>query len=90
MLCRDNFDGPEVTQPRCDGRRTRIHPFAQSYSLAAALAALAAFAGAGLWASFLVFWLGGAAMVFPLAMISTRRKPNDTRMDQSRAGVVFQ
>jgi hypothetical protein len=89
MLCRDNFDVPEVTQPMCDGRRTRIHPLALSFSLAAALAALAAFAGAGLWASLLVFWLGGAAIVFPLAMISTGRKPSITRMDQSRADVVF-
>ena len=53
-----------------------------------AAAVLAVHVGAGLVASLLVFWLGGAATVFALALIPAARKPDNARTDRARADVA--
>ncbi len=88
MLHRDNFHRTRVLQSLHDERGSPLRLLVSSYGLAAAVAVLAVYAGAGFVASLLVFWLGGAATVFALALIPTARKPNNARKDQTMADVA--
>ncbi len=85
MLHRDNFHWPRASQSLRGEHGSLLRLLVSGYGLAAAVAVLAVYAGAGFLASLLLFWLGGAATVFALALIQTARKPNDARTDQTRA-----
>jgi len=85
MLHCDNFHWPRAPQSLRDQHGSPLRLLVSSYGLAAAVAVLAVFAGAGFVASLLLFWLGGAATVFALALIPTTRKPNNARTDRVRA-----
>jgi hypothetical protein len=85
VLYRDNFHWPKASQSPRDEHGSPLRLLVSSYGLAAAVAVLAIYAGAGFVASLLLFWLGGAATVFALALISTARKPNNARANQTKA-----
>ena len=70
--CND-FDWHSKPQIQRDERPSLLRLLISSYGLAATVAVVAAFAGAGFWASLLIFWLGGAAAVFALGLISIGR-----------------
>ena len=88
MLHRDNFYRPRASQSLRDEHGSPLRLLVSSYGLAAAVAVVAVFAGAGFVASLLIFWLGGAATVFALALIPAARKPNNARTDRTRADVA--
>lgn len=55
-------------------RHSPLRLLVSGYGLAAVVAVLAAYAGAGFGASLLLFWLGGAASVFALALMPGVRR----------------
>ena len=85
MLHRDNFRLPRAPQVRHDEDGSPLRLLVTSYGFAAAVAVLVAFAGAGFWASLLLFWLGGAATVFAVGMIAVAGKAHNARADQAWA-----
>ena len=85
MLHRDNFHWPRASQSLRDEHGSPLRLLVSSYGLAAAVAVLAIYAGARFVASLLLFWLGGAAIVIALALISIARKPNNARANQTKA-----
>jgi hypothetical protein len=88
VLYRDKFHRPGASQDLRDGHGSPLRLLVSSYGLAAAVAVLAAFAGAGFWASLLVFWLGGAATVFAVGLIAIARKPNNVRTNMAWTDVT--
>lgn len=87
MLHHDNFQLPKEPQVLCDEYGSPLRLLFSSYGIAATVAVLVAFTGVGLWASLLVFWLGGAATVFALGFILARHKPVEARANQSKIEV---
>ena len=85
MLHRNNFRLPRAPQTHRDEDGSPLRLLVTSYGFATAVAVLVAFAGVGFWASLLVFWLGGAAIVFAVGLISIARKPNISRADKTWA-----
>ncbi len=88
MLHQDICDFPKASQILCDKNGSPLRLLFSSYGLAAVVSGLAAFAGAGVWVSLLVFWLGGAMAVFAVGMIAMARKPNNVRTDKAWAKVA--
>jgi hypothetical protein len=84
----NSLDRPNAVQSACDEPRSLIQLLVSSYGIAALIAVLSAFAGAGFWAAVLVFWLGGAAFVFLIASVPHGNKPSDARTDQTNIGVA--
>ena len=83
MLHQNISDFPKASQVLRDKNGSPLRLLVSSYGLAAVVAGLAGFAGAGVWVSLLVFWLGGAMTVFAVGMIAMAREPNNIRTDKA-------
>jgi hypothetical protein len=84
MPHRDSLHQSIVTQSPHGEPGSLLRLLFSSYGLAAAVAVLASFAGAGPVASLLGFWLGGAVIVLVRALIPTARKASDARPVRDR------
>jgi len=88
VLHRGNFHWQKTPQVLRVEHGSPLRLLVTSFGLAAAISVLAVVAGVGIWASLLVFWLGGTATVFAVGLIATLCKPNnDARTDQTVACV---
>jgi len=89
VFYRNNLDFSELSLSQPDECRSPLRILVPSYGFAAIIAILAAFAGAGIWASALLFWLGGAAIVLALALILTGRKTEPSEGRQRPFAAYF-